>query len=111
MRANAISCLKIASLLVLMTPVSACSSAGNTAIRNESSITVDSKIIDGKTTKSDIKKMFGDADSVDYRDKNTEIWKYSFKKSHYAPFAMEAFQSVAKGEKKTLTVLFERDIV
>lgn len=111
MRRNMKKVIEIISCISVLTIATACASSGNTSIEKESSTTVDAKIIDGVTTREEMKKLYGDPDNVDYRDKTTEIWKYSFSKSHYAPFAMKAFQSVAKGEKKTLTVLFEGDVV
>jgi hypothetical protein len=111
MRRNMKKVIEIISCISVLTIATACASSGNTSIEKESSTTVDAKIIDGATTKEEMKKLYGDPDNVDYRDKTTEVWKYSFSKSHYAPFAMKAFQSVAKGEKKTLTVLFEGDVV
>lgn len=103
--------IKIISCLSVLIIATSCASSGNTAIEKESESTVDAKIVDGVTTREEMKKLYGDPDNVDYKDKNTEVWKYSFSKSHYAPFAMKAFQSVAKGEKKTLTVLFEGNVV
>ncbi|GFE94789.1 hypothetical protein [Acetobacter persici] len=105
------SAFKSFACIGLLLAVSGCASSGNDSIEKESSSTIDSKIIDGKTTKAEVKTLFGDPEDVDYRDKTTEIWKYVFSKSHYDPLAMRAFQSVSKGKKKTLTVMFEGNVV
>ncbi|MFT9398492.1 hypothetical protein [Acetobacter sp.] len=97
--------------VTLLMSMSACSSSGNDALEHENASTVDAKIIDGKTTKDEIKSAFGDPDDVDYKSKDSEVWKYTFSKSHYDPFAMRAFESTMRGKKKTLTVFFEGNTV
>lgn len=105
------SITRISICIGMLLGVSACASSGNSSIEKETSSSIDAKIIDGQTTKSDIKQAFGDPEDVDYKDKNTEVWKYVFSKSHYAPFAMKAFQTTYRGNKKTLTILFDGNIV
>lgn len=102
---------KVFLCIAIFSCLTACASSGNSSIEKETSDSIDTKIIDGRTTKAEIKNYFGDPEDVDYKDKNTEVWKYVFSKSHYSPFAMNAFQNTYKGKKRSLTILFDGNVV
>ena len=54
------------------------STSGNRVLLAESELSVDSKIIEGVTTQSEIKAMFGSPFETTFTDGGMEIWKYRF---------------------------------
>ncbi|MGJ0478668.1 hypothetical protein [Pantoea agglomerans] len=104
-------------ILVSLVAVSliGCTTTGNRALQNESEVTVQNKIKEGVTTKSDVKGMFGSPDSVNFTDGGKEIWKYSFANSKvsgkaFIPF-YGLFHNTVTGSKKELVVMFDGDKV
>lgn len=92
-----------------------CASSGNQKISKETEVSVQSKLKEGKTTKSEVKSFFGSPDAVSYTDSGNEIWKYSFAKvkvngTTFIPF-YGLFHNGTNGTKKELTVLFNDDVV
>ncbi len=92
-----------------------CASSGNQQLKNETETSVQNKIQEGKTTKAEVKSIFGSPDTVSYTDGGNEIWKYSFAKvkvngTTFIPF-YGLFHNGTNGTKKELTVLFKDDKV
>lgn len=92
-----------------------CASSGNQQLKNETEVSVQSKIQEGKTTKSEVKTFFGSPDAVSYTDGGKEIWKYSFAKvkingTTFIPF-YGLFHNGTNGTKKELTILYKNDVV
>ena len=92
-----------------------CASSGNKHIQKETETSVQTKIQEGKTTKSEVKGMFGSPDAVNFTDGGKEIWKYSFAKvkvsgKSFIPF-YGLFHNGTTGTKKELTILFDGDKV
>ncbi len=67
--------LLFASLLII---VSCGTTSGNRVLMSETELTVDAKIIEGITTQSEIKAMFGSPYETTFTDGGMEIWKYRF---------------------------------
>ncbi|WP_370905982.1 hypothetical protein [Citrobacter koseri] len=92
-----------------------CASSGNQQLKNETETSVQTKIQEGKTTKSEVKSYFGSPDAVSYTDGGNEIWKYTFAKvkvngTTFIPF-YGLFHNGTNGTKKELTILFKDDTV
>ena len=84
-------------------------------MKNESETSVQTKIKEGKTTKAQVKQMFGSPDSVNFTDNGKEVWKYTFAKmkvsgKSFIPF-YGLFHNGASGTKKELTILFDGDVI
>src|SRR3546814_6350383 len=84
---------------------------GNERLRSESEATVASKITEGKSTKDDVRSLFGSPNKTSFTDSGLEIWNYEFSKVSadavsYIPI-VNWFGSSASGTKKALVVLFE----
>ncbi len=87
-----------------------CASTGNEALRHENSQTIANKIIEDKTTSSEVESMFGAPTSTSFTGNGLEIWKYDFEKVSadaisYIPI-VNSFGGTASGTKKELTILF-----
>jgi len=97
-----------AALLVL----SGCASTGNEALRKESEVSVGQKIVEGKTTKTEIRSYFGSPTKTSFTDGGLEIWNYEFSNVSadgvsYIPI-VNLFGASASGKKKELVVMFDQ---
>ncbi|TCW46622.1 hypothetical protein EDC53_107196 [Phytobacter diazotrophicus] len=106
---------KIVMIALGVALLAGCASSGNQQLKNETETSVQTKIQEGKTTKAEVKSVFGSPDNVSYTDGGNEIWKYSFAKvkingTTFIPF-YGLFHNGTNGTKKELTVLFKDDKV
>lgn len=115
MRGIKLKRLAIISLVAFSLLLAGCASSGNKHIQKETETSVQTKIQEGKTTKTEVKGMFGSPDTVNFTDGGKEIWKYSFAKvkvsgKSFIPF-YGLFHNGTTGTKKELTILFDGDKV
>lgn len=106
---------KMALAVALAVTLTGCASSGNQKLKSETETSVQSKIHEGKTTKVEVKTLFGSPDAVSYTDGGNEIWKYSFAKvkvngTSFIPF-YGLFHNGTSGTKKELTILFKDNTV
>ena len=102
---------KIFLPLVCVLALTGCASTGNAVLKDETEQSVSTKIIQGKTTKAEIRKMFGAPLRVSFTDAGNEIYGYSFTKtqanaSNFIPF-VGILASGMHGTEKSLTVMFD----
>jgi len=99
--------------IVMMTALCGCVGAGNQVLKKENDASVSQKIVDGKTTKSEIKSMFGDPNETSFTDGGNEIWKYTY--AYATPKAVDfvpivgIFAGGADVDKKELVLLFDKN--
>jgi outer membrane protein assembly factor BamE (lipoprotein component of BamABCDE complex) len=101
-------------LLAALT-MSGCASVGNEKLRAESEGTMSQKIVEGKTTKAEVKVMFGSPMKTSFTDGGLEIWNYEFSKVSadavsFIPI-VGLFGGSASGTKKELVVMFDQQSV
>ncbi|HBR4846310.1 TPA: hypothetical protein NIV29_005004 [Klebsiella pneumoniae] len=106
---------KLLMVMMVSVALAGCASSGNQSLKKESEASVKSKIVEGVTTKSDIKKTFGSASKTSFTDGGKEIWTYeladvSLDAVSYIP-VVNWFGSSASGTKKELVIMFDGDIV
>ncbi|MBI4844398.1 MAG: hypothetical protein HY809_08770 [Nitrospirae bacterium] len=90
-----------------------CATVGNDSLRKESELSVNAKLIEGKSTKAEVKEMFGSPIQTSYTDGGLEIWKYELSKmsadaSSFIPL-VNIFTASSSGTKKELTILFDEN--
>jgi outer membrane protein assembly factor BamE (lipoprotein component of BamABCDE complex) len=88
-----------------------CASVGNEKLRIESEGTMSKKILEGKTTKTEVRSMFGSPMKTSFTDGGLEIWNYEFSNVSadaisYVPI-VSMFGGSASGTKKELVVMFD----
>jgi len=88
-----------------------CASTGNKVLKEESASTVAAKIEKGKSTKEEVRTLYGDPMHTSFTDSGKEIWKYEFIKTHakasnFIPI-VSLFASGAEGNKKELVIIFD----
>ncbi|MCS2146883.1 hypothetical protein [Scandinavium manionii] len=106
---------KVILAAMIAATLAGCASSGNKQLSKETETSVQSKIQEGKTTKTEVKTFFGSPDNVSYTDGGNEIWKYAFAKvkvdgTTFIPF-YGLFHNGTNGTKKELTILFKNDTV
>lgn len=89
-----------------------CAGAGSSALRNETEASVSTKITEGKTTKNEVRAVFGSPKKTDFTDSGLEVWRYEFENLsadavNFIP-VVNWFGSSASGKKKELVVLFDK---
>ncbi len=107
---------KLSSVFILALFLAGCASSGNQTLKHESEFSVSSKVIEGETTASEIKAMFGSPYDTTYTDSGMLIWKFRLDnlKSDAVNFIpiVNLFGSSMSGTRKELVVLFdENDVV
>ncbi len=103
---------RIAACVVVVGLLAGCASTGNETLRSESEDSVQKKIVEGKTTKKEVRTMFGSPLKTNFTDSGLEVWTYEFTKAtvdavSFIPI-VNMFGSSASGTKKELVVLFSR---
>jgi outer membrane protein assembly factor BamE (lipoprotein component of BamABCDE complex) len=104
---------KIAMLTIIATTlaISGCASVGNETLRSESESSVKAKMVEGKTTKPEVRAMFGSPMKTTFTDGGLEVWTYEFSKVSadavsYIPI-VNMFGASASGTKKELVAMFD----
>ena len=107
--------LRNLSIGIAVLAIGGCASVGNEKLRAESESSVQQKIVEGKTTKSEVRGMFGSPLKTSFTDGGLEIWTFEFSKVSadavsYIPI-VNLFGATASGTKKELVVMFGKDNV
>ncbi|XVJ71666.1 MAG: hypothetical protein HEQ39_00230 [Rhizobacter sp.] len=97
--------------VVFSIALSGCASVGNETLRAETESSVQGKIVEGKTTKSEVRSIFGSPLKTTFTDGGLEVWTYEFSNVSadavsYIPI-VSMLGSSASGKKKELVVLFD----
>jgi len=105
--------LVITGAIALALCLGGCASGGNKVLKDETAQAASQKIIHGKTTKDEVRSMYGDPMETSYTDSGNEIWKYHFTKGHMTASSfipvVSLFASGSKGKKKELVVFFDKN--
>ena len=112
---NAFIRRQIAGMLLLGMPLislTSCMTTGNESLRKQTEQSVAGLIVEGKTTRSEVKTNFGSPFSTNFTDGGLEIWKYDLSKMHrttesFVPI-VKWFAPEQRGIKKGLVVAFDR---
>ncbi|SDS32156.1 hypothetical protein [Opitutus sp. GAS368] len=107
-KTTVLSRLIVSLLLILLT---GCASSGNESLRKESESSIQQKIVEGKTTKAEVKLAYGSPFTTSFTDGGLEIWNYELAKMsadaiNYVPL-VGLFGGSASGTKKQLVILFD----
>lgn len=97
-------CLSLALLFI------GCATAGNKQIAETGTV---AKIEAGKSTKAEVKALVGEPTKVTFRDDNTEVWQYVYKRSQMRPASfvpvVKWFAGGVDVTGNNLTIVFNRD--
>ena len=94
-------------LWIILSMLTGCTtiSSGNERLRLISEADIHRQIIDGKTTKDEIRSTFGGPYKISFTEDGLLVWAYDFESlSQKIPFTPRF-----KGSKTLLTILFNKD--
>jgi len=100
----------LACFAALGIALGACASSGNDVLRQQDTNTVNQLIIDGRTTRSDVERIYGPPTTTSFADAQNEIWTYRWERAtakgeNFIPY-VGAFVGGADVQKKELVILF-----
>ena len=112
--------MKYFLILIASLSLFGCANTGNESMKGQTEEKVSAKIVEGVTTKSQIKGMFGSPFETSYTDSGALIWKYQYDDT--TAFTPETVGSViftlglagtkSEGTRNELVILFdENDVV
>lgn len=108
-RRRAVLILSLAAPLVTLT---SCLTTGNESLRKQSEQSVAGLIVEGRTTRAEVKTRFGSPLTTDFTDGGLEIWRYDLNKMSRTPESfipiVKWFAPEKRGVKKELVVAFDR---
>ncbi|MEQ1536936.1 MAG: hypothetical protein ABL923_13765 [Burkholderiaceae bacterium] len=101
-----------AAVCVAALTLAGCASKGNESLRKETELSIGTKLTEGKTTKTEVRKMLGSPLKTSFTDGGMEISTYEFDNVtsdaiNYVP-VLNWLGSSASGTKKELVILFDR---
>lgn len=105
-RSNLVIPLMVSCLLA------ACVSAGNDSIADATGESVAMSLQKGKTTQTDVRKLYGDPLKTSFKSNGFESWEYEFTRmqsrpTNFIPY-VNLVHSGADGEKKSLVIFFDQ---
>ena len=101
--------IRLAAVLLTMA-VAGCASGGNEVLRAQDANAVDRNIVDGKTTRSDVERLYGPPNATSFANAQNDIWIYRWARStaraeNFIPY-VGAFVGGSDVQKKELVILF-----
>lgn len=105
---------KIFLLILVIIGISACTTTGNQALKNETQESIAAKFQEGTTTKAEIVSALGAPTETSFTDGGLEVLRYEFtrftpKARNFIPYNF--FSVGSDGKKKELVVLFDENNV
>ena len=100
----------------LTAALAGCASGGNEVLRAQDANAVDQAIIDGKTTRSEVERIYGPPNATSFANAQTDIWIYRWARStakaeNFIPY-VGAFVGGRDIQQKELVILFnEQNVV
>lgn len=103
---------KMFAVISIAAFVTGCASVGNERLKDETETSIQGKIIEGKTTKAQVREAFGSPLKTSFTDGGLEVATYEFTDLSadavsYIPI-VNLFGSSASGKKKELIVLYDK---
>jgi outer membrane protein assembly factor BamE (lipoprotein component of BamABCDE complex) len=104
--------ISLAAVCVASLALVGCASKGNESLRKETEVSIGTKLTEGKTTKTEVRKMLGSPLKTSFTDGGLEMSTYEFDNVtsdaiNYVP-VLNWLGSSASGTKKELVILFDR---
>lgn len=95
-------------ILVLPLMIVGCASSGNSFLKKESLDTIESKIVQGQTTKQEIRNAYGDPLLTSFTDSGNEIWTYQLDQMSLDALSLiNPLKNTYNGTRKQLVIMFD----
>lgn len=103
---------KLFVLLWLPLALAGCASSGNSSIADATGESVAAQLVKGRTTQTDVRKLYGDPLKTSFSSNGFESWEYEFTKlqsrpTNFIPY-VNLVHSGADGDKKSLVIFFDK---
>ena len=101
-------------LIVAALVIAACSSSTNKNFKENNDQQISSMIVEGSTTKQEIKTMFGEPTDIDFDKGGREKWTYSYSEASKNPINFIPVVSVLNGQDgktRKMVIVFDGDAV
>ena len=90
-----------------------CTTVGNEKMKNQTQSSIQQQITEGKTTKTEIQSLLGNAANVSFTDAGNEIWTYRYSRAtpqaiNFIP-VVSLFTRGADVTTKELVVMFDKN--
>lgn len=100
----------LAGIALIGLALGACASGGNEVLRQQDANAVNQLIVDGRTTRADVERIYGPPSTTSFADAQNEIWTYRWarataKGENFIPY-VGAFVGGQDVQKKELVILF-----
>lgn len=100
----------LACIAMVGVALGACASGGNDVLRQQDANAVNQLIIDGRTTRADVERIYGPPTTTSFADAQNEIWTYSWARAtaraeNFIPY-VGPFVGGKDIQKKELVILF-----
>ena len=105
-----------AALVTLAVTTTGCASGGNEVLRSQDANAVDLNIVDGRTTRSEVERIYGPPNATSFANAQSDIWIYRWARStakaeNFIPY-VGAFVGGRDIQQKELVILFnEQNVV
>jgi outer membrane protein assembly factor BamE (lipoprotein component of BamABCDE complex) len=105
-----------AALVTAAVATTGCASGGNDVLRSQDANAVDLNIIDGKTARSEVERIYGPPNATSFANSQNDIWIYRWARStakaeNFIPY-VGAFVGGRDIQQKELVILFnEQNVV
>ena len=101
-------------LIITALMLTSCSDSVNKNFKKSDDQQISTMITEGKTTKQEIKAIFGEPTSIDFNKDNREEWTYAYSEASKNPLNYIPFTSILNGQTgvtRKMVILFDGDIV
>jgi len=100
----------LACIAALGVGLAACASGGNEVLRQQDANAVNQTIVDGRTTRADVERIYGPPNATSFADAQSEVWTYRWARSmakaeNFIPY-VGAFVGGRDVQMKELVILF-----
>jgi hypothetical protein len=105
-----------AALVTALVTTTGCASGGNEVLRSQDARAVDLNIVDGRTTRNEVERLYGPPNATSFANAQTDIWIYRWARStakaeNFIPY-VGAFVGGRDIQQKELVILFnEQNVV
>jgi len=108
--------LSVVGLACVLAVVAGCISNGNESLRQETEMSVKQRLVEGKTTKAEVKLLFGSPLKTSFTDGGLEVFTYELTNLKANPInfvpLINILGTTVSGTRKELVILFdEKDVV
>lgn len=102
--------LRISVATVIAVALSACMTVGDERVKQASSESLQQKIVRGKTTKAEVRTLFGNPAEIGFSDSGNEQWSYEYQQVNVFKVYGALFSGGRTDEGgKKIVVLFDKN--